>query len=150
RLWKAMQAKNACKTCALGMGGQLGGMRTETGHWPDVCKKSIQAMIGDMRAEIPAQFFQQLSIRHLQSPTAREMEACGRLPHAMYAGPNDTQYRPIDWDEALTTIANKLKSASPDQAFFYASGRSSNEAGFLLQLFARLYGTNFVNNCSYY
>src|SRR5205823_1171461 len=47
RLWKAMSAKNACKTCALGMGGQLGGMRNESGHWPEVCKKSLQAMVGD-------------------------------------------------------------------------------------------------------
>src|SRR5262249_52977278 len=42
------------------------------------------------------------------------------------------------------------KSTGPNQNFFYASGRSSNEAGFVLQLLARLYGTNFVNNCSYY
>ncbi len=44
----------------------------------------------------------------------------------------------------------KLKSISPDETFWYFSGRSSNEAGFLLQLFARVYGTNHVNNCSYY
>ena len=43
-----------------------------------------------------------------------------------------------------------LKSIAPDESFWYVSGRSSNEAGFLLQLFARLYGTNNVNNCSYY
>src|SRR4029079_3113603 len=43
-----------------------------------------------------------------------------------------------------------LKAAGPTRSFFYASGRSSNEAGFLLQLFARLFGTNYVNNCSYY
>ncbi len=47
-------------------------------------------------------------------------------------------------------MADQWKSIEPDQAFFYASGRSSNEAGFLLQLFARLYGTNYVNNCSFY
>jgi molybdopterin-dependent oxidoreductase alpha subunit len=59
-------------------------------------------------------------------------------------------YRPIDWAEALERIAAKLKATRPEEAFFYFSGRSSNEAGFLLQLFARLYGTNHVNNCSYY
>ena len=52
--------------------------------------------------------------------------------------------------EALSRIANKLRSLSPDETFWYFSGRSSNEAGFLLHLFARLYGTNNVNNCSYY
>ena len=56
----------------------------------------------------------------------------------------------IDWDSALRRFTDKLKAIQPDQNFFYASGRSSNEAGFLLQLFARLYGTNYVNNCSFY
>ncbi|MFM7033842.1 MAG: FdhF/YdeP family oxidoreductase, partial [Planctomycetia bacterium] len=59
-------------------------------------------------------------------------------------------YRPIEWAEAMERIAAKLKRSSPAETFFYFSGRSSNEAGFLLQLFARLYGTNHVNNCSYY
>src|SRR5262249_7152397 len=68
----------------------------------------------------------------------------------LYAGPIDTHFRAITWDEALSRLAERLKRQRPDESFFYASGRSSNEAGFLLQLFARLYGTNYVNNCSYY
>ena len=48
RLWKALRSRNACKTCALGMGGQLGGMVNEAGMFPEVCKKSIQAMAADM------------------------------------------------------------------------------------------------------
>jgi len=44
-LWKAMRSKNACKTCAVGMGGQSGGMANEAGHFPEVCKKSFQAMV---------------------------------------------------------------------------------------------------------
>src|SRR5262249_51206198 len=68
----------------------------------------------------------------------------------LYAGPGDTHYRVIDWDAALDRVAEQLKNNQPDQNFFYVSGRASNEAGFLLQLFARLYGTNYVNNCSYY
>jgi anaerobic selenocysteine-containing dehydrogenase len=59
-------------------------------------------------------------------------------------------YRPIEWSEAMERIAAKLRATRPEESFFYFSGRSSNEAGFLLQLFARLYGTNHVNNCSYY
>src|SRR5262249_29869916 len=51
---------------------------------------------------------------------------------------------------ALDHIAAKLRTTPPERSFFYASGRSSNEAGFLLQLLARCYGTNHVNNCSYY
>ena len=60
------------------------------------------------------------------------------------------RYTPISWDDALGRIVDKLRATTPDETFWYFSGRSSNEAGFLLQLFARLYGTNNVNNCSYY
>jgi hypothetical protein len=49
RLWKAMRTRNACKTCALGMGGQRGGMVNEAGRFPEVCKKSLQAMVADMQ-----------------------------------------------------------------------------------------------------
>ena len=59
-------------------------------------------------------------------------------------------FQPIAWEDALRRITEKLKSIAPRESFWYFSGRSSNEAGFLLQLFARLYGTNNVNNCSYY
>lgn len=150
RLWQAMRARNACKTCALGMGGQAGGMRNELGHWPEVCKKSLQAMVADMQAGLRPEFFQQFSIAQLQALSPRELEWCGRLTVPVHAGLTDRHYRVIGWDEAYRRITEQLKRTRPDQNFFYASGRSSNEAGFLLQLFARLYGTNFVNNCSYY
>lgn len=150
RLYSALRAKNACKTCALGMGGQLGGMVNEAGHFPEVCKKSIQAMAADMQGRIPAEFFTTFDLRTLQSFTPREMEAAGRIVEPMIAAQGDDHYRPISWDDALDTIAAKLRAAHPDETFFYFSGRSSNEAGFLLNLFARVYGTNNVNNCSYY
>ena len=150
RLWKAMSAKNACKTCAVGMGGQAGGMRNEAGHWPEVCKKSFQAMVADMQGALRPGFFRTFSLDQLQSLSPRELEWSGRLTQPLYAGPIDTHYRAISWDEALGRLANRLKRQQPDESFFYASGRSSNEAGFLLQLFARLYGTNYVNNCSFY
>ncbi len=150
RLWRAMRAKNACKTCALGMGGQKGGMVNEAGHFPEVCKKSLQAMVADMQAGLKPAFFSTYSIAQLQSLSPRELEWCGRLVEPVYAGPGDTHYRSVSWDFALGRIAEQLSRHQPDETFFYASGRSSNEAGFLLQLFARLYGTNYVNNCSYY
>jgi molybdopterin-dependent oxidoreductase alpha subunit len=150
RLWRAMRSKNACKTCALGMGGQAGGMRNEAGHWPEVCKKSLQAMVADMQGGLQPEFFKRYGIAELSALSPRELEWCGRLTAPLYAGPNDTHYRVVAWDEALDCIALPLRQQTPDQNFFYASGRSSNEAGFLLQLLARLYGTNYVNNCSYY
>src|SRR5262249_10746757 len=62
----------------------------------------------------------------------------------------DSHYRRIGWDEALQRIAAKAAHTDPVESFFYASGRSSNEAGFLYQLLARTWGTNNVSNCSYY
>jgi molybdopterin-dependent oxidoreductase alpha subunit len=150
QLWKAMRSKNACKTCALGMGGQAGGMRNEAGHWPEVCKKSLAAMVADMQKGLEPEFFQRYGIAELRTLSPRELEWCGRITTPLFAGANDTHYRVIGWDQALDRVARQLRDHPPDHNFFYASGRSSNEAGFLLQLFARLYGTNYVNNCSYY
>ncbi len=150
RLYKALRSRNACKTCALGMGGQRGGMVNETGRFPSVCKKSIQAMTADMQGRIRPDFFEKFSIRQLQDFSPRELEMSGRLVEPLLAGPGDTHYHAISWDEAFAKIAAQCKATPPDESFFYFSGRSSNEAGFLLQLFARLYGTNHVNNCSYY
>ena len=93
QLWRAMRSKNACKTCALGMGGQAGGMRNEAGHWPEVCKKSLQAMVGDMQAGLKPEFFQRFSLAELRSLTPRELEWCGRLTQPVFAGSGDTHYR---------------------------------------------------------
>ncbi|MCK6457557.1 MAG: FdhF/YdeP family oxidoreductase [Phycisphaerae bacterium] len=148
--YKAMRSRNACKTCALGMGGQQGGMVNESGSFPEVCKKSIQAMAADMQGRIPREFFERFDIAAMQRLTPRELEHLGRLAEPMHAGPGDAHFHPISWDEALSRCAVQLRSSPPDAHYFYCSGRSSNEAGFLLNLFARLYGTNQVSNCSYY
>lgn len=150
KLWTAMKTRNACKTCALGMGGQLGGMTNEGGFYPEVCKKSFQAMASDMQPAIPPEFFAQYSINQLRAFSPRQLETSGRLVFPVYAGAGDRFYREISWEEALLKLVESMKEAGPTRSFFYASGRSSNEAGFLLQLFARQFGTNYVNNCSYY
>ena len=150
KLWKAMRSKNACKTCALGMGGQRGGMVNEAGHFPEVCKKSLQAMVADMQGAITPDFWTKYSSAELRGLTPRELENCGRLTQPVLYTPELRRYQPISWDAAFKRIADKLRSITPDESFWYFSGRSSNEAGFLLQMFARLYGTNNVNNCSFY
>lgn len=150
KLWKAMRSRNTCKTCALGMGGQLGGMVNEGGYFPEVCKKSFQAMASDMQQGITPQFFEQYGFNGLRALSPRQLESSGRLVTPLFAGPDDLHYKVISWDEALWKLAERLKAAGPTRSFFYASGRSSNEAGFLLQLLARVFGTNYVNNCSYY
>lgn len=150
RMWRAMRSKNACKTCALGMGGVAGGMVNEGGHFPEVCKKSFQAMASDMQSGITPEFFSRFGFNELRAMSPKQLEDCGRIVQPVYAGPGDSGYRPISWDEAMTRLTDKLRESGPERSFFYASGRSSNEAGFLFQLFARLFGTNYVNNCSFY
>jgi molybdopterin-dependent oxidoreductase alpha subunit len=149
-LWRALRSKNTCKTCALGMGGQRGGMVNERGRSPEVCKKSLQAVAADLQAGIAPDLWQKTPLGNLQQMTPQQLERCGRLVQPLLATAGSDHYRPIAWDDALARIATRLRETPPDQTFWYFSGRSSNEAGFLLQLFARLYGTNNVNNCSYY
>ena len=150
KAWTAMTSRNACKTCALGMGGQKGGMVNELGTFPEVCKKSLQAMAADMQGAIKPEFWQTYSIAQLQKFTPRDLETCGRLVQPVVHRAGENYYQPITWDDALGRIVAQLKKHAADETFWYFSGRSSNEAGFLLQLFARIYGTNNVNNCSYY
>ena len=149
-MWKSMRAKNACKTCAFGMGGQKGGMVNEAGKFPEFCKKSVQAMAADMQGAITEEFFERYSIAQLSAMSPRELEACGRLTFPVFAGPLDTHYKPVSWDDAMERTASAIRETDPDRSFYYMSGRSSNEAGFLLQLAARIRGTNNINNCSYY
>lgn len=150
KFWKAMRSRNACKTCALGMGGQRGGMVNEAGRFPEVCKKSLQAMAADMQDGISSSFWETYSLAQLEKFTPQQLESCGRLVSPIRVRRGESHYQEISWEEAAAAIRDKLKSVSPAETFWYFSGRSSNEAGFLLQLMARLYGTNNVNNCSFY
>ena len=135
RMYKALRTKNACKTCALGMGGQRGGMVNEIGGFAEVCKKSLQAMAADMQGAIKPEFWSTYSIAQLKTFSPYDLEHCGRLVQPVLYERGTEYYRPIDWDEAISRITRRLKSLPPDETFWYFSGRSSNEAGFLLQLF---------------
>ncbi|MCA9268450.1 MAG: histidine kinase, partial [Planctomycetales bacterium] len=109
KFYKAMRSKNACKTCALGMGGQRGGMVNELGHFPEVCKKSLQAMAADMQGAIAPEFWSTYTIAQLKKFSPRELEYCGRLTQPLLYEQGAQHYRPIEWDEAFSRIANKLK-----------------------------------------
>lgn len=146
---KALSAKNTCKACGLGMGGQRGGMTNELGEFPAVCNKSVQAQSTDIQAPIPAELFQH-SISELRSLSAFEIEHAGRLGRPIYKAAGEAHYREVEWDWALDYAASRFRESAPERSIFYTSGRSSNESGFLLQLLARLYGSNNVTNCSYY
>jgi len=149
-LYRRLRSRNVCKTCALGMGGQAGGMVNEHGRFPEVCKKSVQAQAGDMAGVIDEGVFRTRSLADLARCSSAELERLGRLAFPIVADEGDAHYRRIGWDQALDLAGRALREASPDAVFFYASGRASNEAAFLLQLVARAYGTNNVHNCSFY
>ncbi|GIW90279.1 MAG: formate dehydrogenase [Pirellulaceae bacterium] len=150
RMYKALRTRNACKTCALGMGGQRGGMVNERGSFPEVCKKSVQAMAADMQGAIRPEFWSTYSLAQLAHFSPRQLESLGRLAQPLLHDRSSDYYRPVSWEEAIDLLVSTLRAAAPDSTFWYVSGRSSNEAGFVLHLLARLYGTNNVNNCSYY
>ncbi|MEM9257545.1 MAG: FdhF/YdeP family oxidoreductase [Pseudomonadota bacterium] len=146
---KALGARNTCKACGLGMGGQLGGMTNELGEFPSVCNKSVQAQSTDIQPPIPTELFEH-GLAALRELTPRELEHLGRVGEPLHKPADSESFVPVSWEFALDRTVERLAGCEPDRSFFYCSGRSSNEAGFLLQLLARLYGTNNVNNCSYY
>ena len=146
---KALSSKNACKACGLGMGGQAGGMVNELGEYPAVCNKSVQAQSTDIQPAIPEAVLTH-PLADFAELDGHELEHLGRLATPIHKAAGADHYRVVDWEFALSRAAERLRATDPGRAMFYSSGRSSNEAGFLFQLFARAWGTNNVNNCSYY
>jgi molybdopterin-dependent oxidoreductase alpha subunit len=147
---ESILSKNTCKTCAYGMGGQKGGMVNEGGDTLEICKKSLQAQLTDIQPAISAEFWSENPIEDLKKTKPRELERLGRLNDPIWKSRGDSHYQVISWDEAFEKVIGRFRNTMANRTFFYSSGRSSNEAAFLLHLFARLYGTNNVNNCSYY
>jgi len=143
-------SKNTCKTCALGMGGQKGGLVNEVNSFPEICKKSIQAQLTDIQGPIPENIFENTSISKFKAIRPRNLERLGRLNTPLWNTNGNDYYKPISWEKALSILTRVLKKTNAGRTFFYSSGRSSNEAAFLLQIFARFFGTNNVNNCSFY
>ncbi|MEM6852398.1 MAG: FdhF/YdeP family oxidoreductase, partial [Pseudomonadota bacterium] len=119
------------------------------GEFPSVCNKSVQAQSTDIQPAIPAEVLAH-SLADLQELDGHEMEHLGRLGQPIYKAADSDRFEFVDWEWAFGRAAERFAETDPSRTFFYSSGRSSNEAGFLLQLLARLYGSNNVNNCSYY
>ncbi|MFJ9060909.1 FdhF/YdeP family oxidoreductase [Streptomyces sp. NPDC102409] len=94
-------------------------------------------------------FFRRHTVSELGRRSDLWLNQQGRLTEPMVKRPDSDHYEPISWHDALGLLADELKALdSPDEAVFYTSGRVSNEAAFLLQLFARAYGTNNLPDCS--
>ncbi|MDX6354792.1 MAG: hypothetical protein QOF98_1695, partial [Streptomyces sp.] len=98
---------------------------------------------------VTADFFREHSISELDGKSDYWLNQQGRLTEPMIKRPGAEHYEPIGWDEAIGVLAAELSALdSPDEALFYTSGRVSNEAAFLLQLFVRAFGTNNLPDCS--
>ena len=127
--------------------------------WPDpenhrsiaeFCENGAKAIAEEGTLKrVTAEFFAARSINELSRESDHWLSQQGRLTQPMYLPKGQTHYQPISWEAAFQKIGNKLKSlASPNDAVFYTSGRTSNEAAFLYQLFVRLFGTNNLPDCS--
>ncbi|MGY3901066.1 FdhF/YdeP family oxidoreductase [Aeromonas lusitana] len=114
------------------------------------CENGAKAVAWESTGKtVGADFFAEHSVRRLATQSDYWLEYQGRLTEPMRYNPTSDHYEPISWDAAFGIIADKLKSlASPDEVEFYTSGRASNEASYLYQLFGRLYGTNNFPDCS--
>ncbi|MDQ3819867.1 MAG: molybdopterin-dependent oxidoreductase, partial [Acidobacteriota bacterium] len=101
------------------------------------------------RRRVTPEFFKERSVRELLEKSDYWLEQQGRLTEPMLLKREAAHYEPVTWDEAFALIAKELNAlASPDEAIFYTSGRTSNEAAFLYQLFVRQFGTNNLPDCS--
>jgi molybdopterin-dependent oxidoreductase alpha subunit len=126
--------------------------------WPDrehsstfeFCENGVKAVAAESTSKrVTPDFFAAHTVAELLQQSDYELEQHGRLTHPMVYDPASDKYAPIAWDDAFRLIADELNMLDdPNQAAFYTSGRASNEAAFLYQLFVRAYGTNNFPDCS--
>ena len=116
----------------------------------EFCENGAKAVAEEAtRRTVTPEFFAEHSVEDLRTRSGYWLSQQGRLTHPMYLAPGDTYYRPVSWDQANRLIADEMAAmASPDEAVFYTSGRTSNEAAFVYQLLARSIGTNNMPDCS--
>ncbi|GAB3963741.1 FdhF/YdeP family oxidoreductase [Streptomyces sparsus] len=122
----------------------------EKRHTAEFCENGAKAVAEEatLRRVTPA-FFAEHPVAELAGRSGYWLGQQGRLTEPMYLAEGATHYTPVGWDEALDIVAGELRALdSPDEAVFYTSGRTSNEAAFLYQLMAREYGTNNLPDCS--
>ncbi len=147
KLWKTLLHKSACLSCAWGTGGQKGGFSNEEGEKLQRCMKSVESISAEIQPAIPKEFFQQRSIEQLQQLTSLEADRLGRWSYPVILRSGKSYYERINWEE-IYQIAEKAFAKTPERIASYSSGRSSNEAAFLLQLMMRSQGSNNLADCS--
>lgn len=147
-------------TKALFKMNQKGGFDCPSCAWPDpddersplgeYCENGAKSLVEEATTKkVTPEFFKTNSVHDLAKLDDYQIGKMGRLTDPMYLPKGATHYQPISWNDAFKKIAEQLNSLeSPDEAAFYTSGRTSNEASFLYQLFAKEYGTNNMPDCS--
>ncbi len=126
--------------------------------WPDkehrstfqFCENGAKAVTWEATSKrVTPAFFAEHTVSSLLELSDYELEDFGRLTHPMTYDAATDKFVPVSWEDAFARIGEVLRGLdSPDQAEFYTSGRASNEAAYLFQLFARAYGTNNFPDCS--
>src|SRR5580704_7331698 len=116
----------------------------------DICENGIKHVTWEMtKKRVTSEFFAAHTVTELMQWSDFALENEGRLAEPMAYNAATDHYEPLSWSEAFESFARHLRSlASPNQASFYTSGRLSNEATFLYQLFVREFGTNNMPDCS--
>jgi formate dehydrogenase major subunit len=126
--------------------------------WPDpqhtssfeICENGAKALAWETtQKRVTPAFFAQHTVTELEARSDHWLEDQGRITEPMRYDPGSDKYVPVSWQEAFETVGRHLNAmASPHEAEFYVSGRTSNEAAFLFALFGRLVGTNNFPDCS--
>lgn len=139
---------------------QFGGFDCPSCAWPDpdddrspigeYCENGAKALAEEAtNRRVTPEFFKNNSVYELSLYDDYQVGKMGRITDPMYLPKGGTHYEPISWEDAFKKIAAHFNALqSPDEAAFYTSGRTSNEASFVYQLFAKEYGTNNMPDCS--
>ncbi|HMD61718.1 MAG TPA: FdhF/YdeP family oxidoreductase, partial [Opitutaceae bacterium] len=119
-------------------------------HVAEFCENGAKALADEATTKlITREFFRHHGVAELAARSDHWLGKQGRLTEPMVLRPGASHYEPIGWDDAFALVAAELrKLPTPDNASFYTSGRTSNEAAFLYQLFVRAFGTNNLPDCS--
>jgi molybdopterin-dependent oxidoreductase alpha subunit len=118
-------------------------------HTAEFCENGVKAVADEAtRDHLDRDFFARHSVSDLAEHTDYWLNRQGRITEPYVLREGSDHYEPISWDDAFRTAARHLQAVEPDQAIFYTSGKVSNEAAYLYQLFVRAYGTNNLPDCS--
>lgn len=147
QLWQKLMHKSACLSCAWGTGGQKGGFHNELDEPLQRCMKSVEAIAAELQPAVAPDFWATHTLAELQQLTSREADRLGRLSFPVIRRVGQSHYERLSWD-AVWPIVEAAFRCPPRRLASYSSGRSSNEAAYLLQLLMRTLGTNNLADCS--